>query len=82
MLLFQIVDDIRRGLQYAFQTRSNLVLAISGSGHSGMETIISNLVAPGETILIAVRGIWDERALSMAERYGNLKTYLLLSISR
>lgn len=68
--MFQVLDDIRAGLQYVFQTRSKLVLAMSGSGHSGMEAVISNLVAPGETLLIASRGIWDQRAQIIANRYG------------
>ncbi|XP_063629374.1 alanine--glyoxylate aminotransferase-like isoform X2 [Cydia splendana] len=62
--------DIRAGIQYAFQTRSKLVLAVSGSGHAGMETVISNLLAPGELLLVPSRGIWDERAKDMAGRYG------------
>ncbi|XP_026761676.2 alanine--glyoxylate aminotransferase [Galleria mellonella] len=68
--LFDVMDDIRAGLQYLFQTKSKLVLAISGSGHSGMETVISNIVGPNETILICCRGIWDDRALEMSKRYG------------
>ncbi|KAG7308649.1 hypothetical protein JYU34_005871 [Plutella xylostella] len=67
---FWVLQDIRAGLQYAFQTSSPLVLAISGAGHSGMETVISNLLGRGEKLLIASRGIWDERACSMATRYG------------
>ncbi|CAK1580258.1 unnamed protein product [Parnassius mnemosyne] len=68
--LFNVLDDIRAGMKYLFQTQSNLVLAMSGSGHTGMEALISNLVAPDETMLIATRGIWDERAYEMAKRYG------------
>ncbi|KAH9644868.1 hypothetical protein HF086_007956 [Spodoptera exigua] len=68
--LFKVLEDIRIGLQYVFQTRSKLVMATSGSGHSGMEAIISNLVGPGETLLIASRGIWDQRAFMIATRYG------------
>ncbi|KAJ8722077.1 hypothetical protein PYW08_004479 [Mythimna loreyi] len=68
--LFNVLDDIRAGLQYVFQTHSQLVLAMSGSGHSGMEAVISNLVGPGETLLIASRGIWDQRAFTIAKRYG------------
>lgn len=64
------MDEIRAGIQYLFQTRSKLVLAISGAGHSGMEAVICNLVAPGETLLIASRGMWDERASNVAKRYG------------
>ncbi|XP_032517764.2 alanine--glyoxylate aminotransferase [Danaus plexippus] len=67
---FRIMEDIRNGLKYLFQTQTDLVLAISGSGHAGMETVISNLIGPKETMLIARRGIWDERALNMATRYG------------
>ncbi|KPJ08453.1 Serine--pyruvate aminotransferase, mitochondrial [Papilio machaon] len=63
---FSALDDIRAGIKYVFQTKSNLVLAISGSGHSGMETVITNLVGPKETLLIATRGIWDERAYNIA----------------
>ncbi|XP_048000924.1 serine--pyruvate aminotransferase-like isoform X2 [Leguminivora glycinivorella] len=65
-----VMADIRTGIQYAFQTRSKLVLAVSGSGHAGMETVISNLLAPGELLLVPSRGIWDERAKDMARRYG------------
>ncbi|XP_041979101.1 serine--pyruvate aminotransferase, mitochondrial-like [Aricia agestis] len=67
---FNAMDDIRAGLQYLFQTRSKLVLAISGSGHAGMETVICNLLSPRDTLLIASRGIWDERAKIISTRYG------------
>lgn len=43
---------------------------MSGSGHAGMEAVICNLVAPGETLLIAKRGMWDIRADIVARRYG------------
>ncbi|XP_063369811.1 alanine--glyoxylate aminotransferase-like [Cydia amplana] len=67
---YKVIEDIRAGIQYAFQTRSKLVLAVSGSGHAGMETVISNLLAPGELLLVPSRGIWDERAKDMARRQG------------
>ncbi|XP_063629230.1 alanine--glyoxylate aminotransferase-like [Cydia splendana] len=67
---YKVIEDIRAGIQYAFQTRSNLVLAVSGSGHAGMETVICNLLAPGELLLVPSRGLWDERAKDMARRYG------------
>ncbi|KAL0883167.1 hypothetical protein ABMA27_016611 [Loxostege sticticalis] len=72
---FNVIDDIRAGIQYLFQTKSKLVLAMSGSGHAGMEAVICNLVAPGETLLIAKRGMWDIRADIVARRYG-IKTVL------
>ncbi|XP_030040899.2 serine--pyruvate aminotransferase, mitochondrial isoform X2 [Manduca sexta] len=73
---YNVIDDIRAGLQYIFQTRNKLVYAVSGSGHSGMETIISNLLGPNEVLLIASRGIWDQRANIIANRYG-IKTIII-----
>ncbi|XP_059052833.1 alanine--glyoxylate aminotransferase-like [Achroia grisella] len=68
--LSQVMFDIRAGLQYLFQTKSELVLAVIGSGNAGMETIISNLIGPKEKLLLCSRGQWDDRALEMTKRYG------------
>ncbi|KAJ1089514.1 hypothetical protein NDU88_002665 [Pleurodeles waltl] len=68
--IFQIMDDIKLGIQYAFQTRNSLTLAISGSGHCAMEAAFFNSLEPGETVLIAVKGIWGERAADICERIG------------
>ncbi|KAL6266880.1 hypothetical protein P5V15_003708 [Pogonomyrmex californicus] len=66
----QLMDDIKAGLRYAFQTRNRLTLALSTSGHGGMESCLDNLLEPGETVLIAKCGIWGERAADMASRIG------------
>ncbi|XP_029032557.1 alanine--glyoxylate aminotransferase [Osmia bicornis bicornis] len=66
----QIMDEIKTGLQYVFQTKNRLTLALSASGHGGMEASIGNLLEPGETILIVKTGIWGERATDIANRIG------------
>ncbi|VEN49193.1 unnamed protein product [Callosobruchus maculatus] len=43
-VLQAIMDDIKEGIQYAFQTKNELTLAISGSGHTGMEAVFSATV--------------------------------------
>ena len=43
---------------------------MSGSGHSGMEALIANLLEPGETIVVGNHGIWGERVIDIADRYG------------
>lgn len=68
--VFELLDEIKAGLQYAFQTRNKLTLALSTSGHGGMEACLGNLLEPGETVLIAKCGIWGERAEDMASRIG------------
>ncbi|KAJ8984921.1 hypothetical protein NQ317_012167 [Molorchus minor] len=68
--VFQAMDEIKEGLRYVFQTKNDLTLAVSASGHGGMEAVFSNLVEPGEKVLVAVSGIWGSRAADMARRYG------------
>ncbi|XP_040896123.1 alanine--glyoxylate and serine--pyruvate aminotransferase a [Toxotes jaculatrix] len=68
--IFEIMSDIKSGIQYLFQTENNMTLAVSGTGHTAMECAIFNAVEPGENVLVAVNGIWGERAAEMAERIG------------
>jgi alanine-glyoxylate transaminase/serine-glyoxylate transaminase/serine-pyruvate transaminase len=66
----KIMDDIQEGLRYVFQTDSPYTLLASGTGHAGMETCISNLLEPGEKIVVGNNGIWGSRVADMAGRYG------------
>lgn len=65
-----IMDEIKGGLRYMFQTQSPYTLMISGTGHAGMEAAVANLLEPGEKIIVGVNGIWGERVADLAERYG------------
>lgn len=64
------MDEVKEGLRYLFQTRSEVVCCVSGTGHAGMDATMSNLLEPGDVILIAENGIWGERAADMATRHG------------
>ncbi|XP_034039494.1 alanine--glyoxylate and serine--pyruvate aminotransferase b [Thalassophryne amazonica] len=68
--MYQIMDDIKKGIQYAFQTENNMTLSMSGSGHTAMECAVFNVVEPGESVLVAINGIWGERVAEIAERCG------------
>ncbi|KAI1882712.1 hypothetical protein AGOR_G00237740 [Albula goreensis] len=68
--MFEIMNDIKKGIQYAFQTENNMTLAMSGSGHTAMECAVFNTVEPGESVLVTVNGIWGERVAEIAERMG------------
>ncbi|CAL4061092.1 unnamed protein product, partial [Meganyctiphanes norvegica] len=63
-----IMDEVKEGLRYVFQTKNRVVCCISGTGHAGMEATMSNLIEPGTIILIASNGIWGQRAADMAKR--------------
>ncbi|KAK2585234.1 hypothetical protein KPH14_009936 [Odynerus spinipes] len=66
----QLMDEIKAGIRYAFQTRNELTLALSTAGHGGMEACLGNLLESGEVVLIAKCGIWGERVANMANRIG------------
>ena len=57
-------------LRYLFQTNNQLTLAIPGTGSAGMEAALSNLIEPGDAVLIPVIGFFGERLCEMASRYG------------
>ncbi|XP_077614428.1 alanine--glyoxylate aminotransferase [Crocuta crocuta] len=68
--MFQIMDEIKQGIQYVFQTKNPLTLAISGSGHCALEAALFNVLEPGDSFLVGVNGIWGQRAADIGERIG------------
>lgn len=66
----KIMDEIKEGLQYVFQTRNTATMCITASGHAGMEAVMCNLLEDGDVALIGKTGIWGSRAEEMARRYG------------
>uniref|UniRef100_A0A8C5G9Y3 Alanine--glyoxylate aminotransferase n=2 Tax=Gouania willdenowi TaxID=441366 RepID=A0A8C5G9Y3_GOUWI len=70
--MYGIMNDIKKGIQYAFQTENKMTISMSGSGHAAMECAVFNAVEPGESVLVAVNGIWGERVAEIAERMGEL----------
>ena len=64
------MDEIKAGIQYAFQTQNRLTLAISGTGHCAMEAALLNLLEGSDTVLVGTNGIWGQRAADIARRLG------------
>jgi alanine-glyoxylate transaminase/serine-glyoxylate transaminase/serine-pyruvate transaminase len=67
-----LMDEIKRLLQYAFQTENRLTMPISGPGTAGMECCVVNLVEPGDRVLVAVNGVFGGRLKEMIERCGGI----------
>lgn len=67
----KIMSDTRLGIQYVFKTKNAYTLAVSGTGHAGMECAILNLLEPGDRFLVVEIGIWGQRAANLATRLGN-----------
>jgi len=66
----KVMDDIKAGTQYIFQTKNPMTFALSATGHAGMECVMTNMLEPGRTVLIANNGIWGVRSKDMALRQG------------
>jgi alanine-glyoxylate transaminase/serine-glyoxylate transaminase/serine-pyruvate transaminase len=64
------MDDVRAGLRTCFGTTNAMTLAMSGTGSAGMETVIVNLVEPGDRVLIGVCGVFGGRLAEVARRAG------------
>ncbi|HWE34356.1 MAG TPA: alanine--glyoxylate aminotransferase family protein [Solirubrobacteraceae bacterium] len=66
-LLLETVESLRRAWRAPDDA---LVLALSSTGTSAMEAGIVNLVAPGETIVVANAGFFGARIVQLARRHG------------
>lgn len=68
----QIMDEVKEGIQYAFQTKNEWTFAISGTGHAAMEATVANILEPNEVALVCQNGIWGQRFADMVERNGSV----------
>jgi alanine-glyoxylate transaminase/serine-glyoxylate transaminase/serine-pyruvate transaminase len=66
----EIVRDIGRRLQPLFGTKNAVTNATPGTGTSGMEAAVVNLIEPGDKVLACVHGYFGDRLRQMAERQG------------
>lgn len=67
----EIMDDLRARLGRVFQAPDGaFAFAVSGTGTSGMETAVANLVQPGTKVLSVVTGYFADRLAQMCTRYG------------
>ncbi|HSL28166.1 MAG TPA: aminotransferase class V-fold PLP-dependent enzyme [Anaerolineales bacterium] len=57
-------------LRTVFQTSNEWTFALSGTGTSGMEGALVNLIEPGDDILVAIHGYFGERLADIAARVG------------
>lgn len=69
-LFIGMMDELKQLLQYAFQTRNEMTLAVSAPGSAGMETCFVNLLEPGDTVIVCRNGVFGERMRQNVERCG------------
>jgi alanine-glyoxylate transaminase/serine-glyoxylate transaminase/serine-pyruvate transaminase len=69
--LVTLLDDVRARLGRVFKApEGSLTIATSGTGTSGMEAMVANLVGDGTRVLVIVGGYFGERLAEICRRYG------------
>ncbi len=75
--LLEMMDEVREQLARLFRAPAgSLALAVSGTGSSGLETAVANLVEDGTRVLAVVNGYFGDRLAQVCERYGARVTRL------
>ena len=76
-LMMQLLDDVRARLTRLFRAADgSFAFAVSGTGTSGMETTVANLVKDGTRATVIVTGYFGDRLAQMCQRYGATVTRL------
>jgi alanine-glyoxylate transaminase/serine-glyoxylate transaminase/serine-pyruvate transaminase len=63
-----IMDETTDLLRVLFQTRNRATFALPGTGGSGMEAALLNLLEPEDTVVVARAGFFADRMVGIAER--------------
>lgn len=66
----ELMDETMGGLRQVFRTENHHTLPISGTGSAGLETIMMNLLEPGDSAVVAVIGHFGQRLAELARRSG------------
>jgi aspartate aminotransferase-like enzyme len=64
-----ILKSTLDNLKYLFQTKNSVYMHTS-TGSGGMESLLVNVLSPGDKVLVIVSGKFGERWADMAEAYG------------
>ena len=67
---FQVVEEVRSLLGYAYSTKNQFNVALSGTGSAGMEAAVANFIEPGEKFALLTNGFFGDRIGDMARRHG------------
>lgn len=66
----RMMDEVKQLTKYAFQTKNELTMIVSGPGSAGMETCFVNLVEPGDKVVVCQNGVFGGRMKENVERFG------------
>ena len=65
-----IMDETCERLRQVFRTKNALTFPVSGTGMAGMECVATNLIEPGDEVIVCVNGVFGTRMKDVMERCG------------
>ena len=65
-----IMDQTMVLLRHLFQTENELSITLPGTGMSGMEAAVCNVVEPGDEVVVGIHGFFGQRIAEIVERHG------------
>jgi alanine-glyoxylate transaminase/serine-glyoxylate transaminase/serine-pyruvate transaminase len=66
----ELMDQTMGALRHVYRTQNHHTLPISATGSAGLETIMMNLLEPGDSAVVAVVGYFGQRLAEMGRRAG------------
>ena len=66
----EIMDDTVGLLRRVYGTKNSLTFPVSGTGTAGMETALTNVIEPGDHVIVGINGYFGNRISDIAERCG------------
>ena len=66
----RIMDETQAMLREVYQTKNRMTIPISGTGSSGMETLVANLVEPQDRVIVVRNGVFGGRIADEVSRFG------------
>jgi alanine-glyoxylate transaminase/serine-glyoxylate transaminase/serine-pyruvate transaminase len=69
-IFLKIMDEVVDMLKVLFGTSNQLTLPLSGTGTSGMEAALINILEPGDNVVVGINGLFGQRLADISERCG------------
>lgn len=65
----KIMDEAQALLRMLYQTENRMTIPISGTGSSGMETLVANLINPQDKVIVIKNGVFGRRIADTVSRF-------------
>ncbi len=66
----EIMDSVCAKLREVYQTTNALTFPVSATGMAGMEAVVTNLMEPGDEVILCINGVFGQRMEDVMRRAG------------